>query len=285
LTRLLPLLALALVALAWLGSGVMFVDAGQKALVYRFGAVQRVTDAGLRFRLPAPLEHDERINVTEVRRVEPASRRLLTGDTNLVQLRLSVQYTVSDPARYVLAAEIPEDVISAQVMSAAVAGAAGLEVDTLLTTGRSELQRQVLEAAQQDLTRLDLGVRLVAVDVQELVPPPAVVDAFNDVSSARGDKETLSLSAEAYASKLLPDVRGEKASAQEAAMAEAARRLARARAETTRFRALHEAWMADREGTRVDLHAQLLELVGPELQLFVAPADSEIVLAGRDFEP
>jgi len=283
--RWLPWAAGLLPPLLWLGSGLMVVDTGERALVYRFGALTRAEGAGLHLRLPWPVERDERLNVTEVRRVESAQTRLLTADTNLVQLALAVQYTVGDPVAWTLQAAEPEAVIAALVQSAAEAGVASMPVDELLTTGRADLERQVLEAGQAAVDALRLGVRLVAVDVRELVPPGPVVDAFNDVSSARGDRETLALSAEAYASKLLPDVRGQAARDTEQARADAARSLARAQAETARFAELLPAWRRDAEGTRVDLHARALAAVQDAVALQVVPAGAEIVLPSRGNGP
>ncbi len=283
--RKLAWIPLALLLLVWAGSGLMMVDTGEKALVYRFGAVSRVAGAGLHLHLPWPIERDERLNVTEVRRVEPPARRLLTADTNLVQLSVVVQYTVSDPVAWTLASRNPEAVVSDMVQAAAVAGAASMDVDTLLTTGRAELERQLLEASQRAVDEQGLGLRLVAVDVRELVPPGPVVDAFNDVSSARGDRETLALSAEAYTSKLLPDVRGQAAEAGEHARANAARRLAGTRADTARFDQLLGAFRADREGTRIDLHAATVQAVSPRLEILVAPPGAEINLPTEGKQP
>ena len=271
--------------LAWLASGVMMVDTGQQAVVYRFGAIARVASAGLHLRLPWPLEADERLNVTEARRVELASARLLTADTNLVQLTLAVQYSLGDPVAWTLSAQDPERVVCALVQGAAMAAAASVGVDELLTTGRADLERRVLLAAQEAADRFDLGVHLVAVDVRELAPPGPVVDAFNDVSSARGDRETIAFSAEAYASRLLPDVRGQAAQEVEQARAEAARRVARARAETSRFDGLLPSWRQDREGTRLDLEARAVTAAVSGLQVVFAPPETEIVLSAHGATP
>ena len=274
-----------LLAMGWLATGVTMVDTGQKALVYRFGAITRVQGAGLHLRLPWPIETDERLNVTEVRRAELEPSRLLTADTNLVQLALVVQYTVGDPSAWTLATAEPEQVISGLVQAAAMSRAAAMTVDTLLTTGRADLERQVMQDCQQAVDERGLGVRLVAVDVRELVPPGPVVDAFNDVSSARGDRETLALSAEAYTSKLLPDVRGESAQLRERAHSTAAQRLAGAKADVARFQQLHQAWLVHRQATRVELHARALEAIAPHLRVISAPRDAELVLPSSGSQP
>ncbi len=277
--------AAALLASGWLASGVMMVDTGEKALVYRFGAITRVQGAGLQLRLPWPIEGDERLNVTEARRVELPSSRLLTADTNLIQLSLVVQYTVGDPVAWTLAAVDPEDAISGLVQAAAMASVAGIPVDVLLTTGRADLERQVLMACQRTLDERALGVRLVAVDVRELAPPGPVVDAFNDVSSARGDRETLSLSAEAYTSKLIPDVRGEAAQLREQARSGSAQRTAVARADVARFEQLRDAWLMDREAVRIELHAQALQAVAPHLDVISVSDGTEVVIPAPGTQP
>jgi membrane protease subunit HflK len=175
----------ALLALLGLASStVMVVDPNEVAVVRRFGAVDRVARAGLAFRLPPPVERDERITVTEVRRVEVSGRRLVTGDTNLVDLDLVVQFIVAEPVHYALGLLQPDEVVSAAVSSVSAAIVAGMDVDYLLTTGRSDLQGKIAASAQAALDRVPAGIHLQAVDVRELVPPSAVVDAFNDVSSA-----------------------------------------------------------------------------------------------------
>jgi modulator of FtsH protease HflK len=268
----------ALLLLGWLATGVMAVDTGQVALVYRFGAIVRTAAAGLRLRLPYPIEGDERLNLTEVRRVEPGSKRILTGDHNLVQLTVVTQYTVADPVAFTTCASDAEGLVAGETEAAAAAAAAGMNVDDLLTTGRGELQREVLQNGQAALDRLGTGVRLVSVEVRELVPPAAVVDAFNDVSSARGDQETLSLAAEAYSSKVLPDVRGQSALRLEQAKAEASTTLARARGDVARIQSLRAAWEADPKATRDDLRTEALRAIGPKVDVIVAPVGTEVTV-------
>lgn len=220
----------------WLGSGVFVVDPGHTSVVFRFGAVERSVGPGVQARLAWPLESHETVAVGEVRRVESASLRMLTGDTNLVDLQLVAQYRVTDPEAFLLSAEDPEALVLASVLSSATRVVSTVDVDSLLTTGRASLQRQVKEEAE--LLVAPHGVHIDAVELAELSPPPAVVDAFNDVSSARGDRETLALAAEGYASDLLPRTRGEHQRIVQSASADAASRRAEVSADVARFEGL-----------------------------------------------
>lgn len=264
--RLLGLVAVAgLLLTAW--SSVMLVDADEVAVVYRLGAVSRTASAGLSLRLPAPIERDERVQVTEVRRVEPGQRILLTGDTNLVVVDLVAQYTVSDPVAFSINLIDPEAVIADALRGETAAQVSGMKVDVLLTTGRGALQQQIKAATQSRLDALAVGAALDAVELRALEPPDAVVAAFNDVSSARGDRDTMILAAQSYASRHIPDVRGQAAQLSEGARAEAADMVAEARADVKRFEGLVTEWQRAPEALRRGLVAEAAARVEAEVRM------------------
>ena len=267
---------LALLPLGWAASGVMLVETGDVAVVFRFGEVTRTQGAGIGTRLPWPIEHHEVVSVSEVRRVEPGRTRMLTGDTNLVDLDLVVQVTVSDPVAWLTATADPESEAAAIVTSIATEVVSTMDVDRLLTTGRAELQQRVLADAQAALTDMGSGARLDAIDIRELTPPPAVVDAFNDVSSARGDRETLALGAEAYTSKLLPEARGTAATSLARAQGRAAERVTGARADVSRFEATAQSPQRRAETTR--LRAEALARAGERAVVQVVPPGTIVTL-------
>jgi modulator of FtsH protease HflK len=251
----------------------MTVESGHVGLVLRFGAIERAAPSGLGLHLPWPIESHEVLDVTEVRRVETGSRRLLTGDTNLVDLDLVVQYTVRDPVQFVTGLDAPQEVVASTARSVATEVVASMDVDTLLTTGRASLQLQVADEVQKRLDGLDSGVLITGVEVRELAPPPAVVDAFNDVSSARGDRATLALAAESYASTVLPEARGQAALRVEQARAFSSQRVSTARGDVARFEALVDQ---DGPALRGRLHAETAKAIDAEVMV-VSP-HTEVVL-------
>ncbi len=276
-----PILFVAVLAAAiFVATGtLMFVDSSEVAVVYRFGAPNRVAVSGLGLRLPWPIEADERIAVTEIRRVEVPARRMLSGDSNLLELALSVQYTVSDAVAFAIHAAEPEAHVAAAVTAAASNRIAAMDVDTLLTTARAAVEQGVKDDAQAEIDRLGLGVQIEAVEARQLGPPDAVVDAFNDVSSARGDKDTMVLAAESYASKRLPDVRGESAKLLEEANADASRLVAEAYGRAGRFAALLPGHARAPAATRAGLLRALWAERGEKVQVLVATPESRIVVA------
>ena len=262
-------------------SSAVFVDSGDVAVVYRLGVIDRTLTAGLGLRAPWPIESHEIVGVSEVRRVEAGKVRMLTGDTNLIDVDLIIQYTISDPVAYQVGLSHPEETLTSVVFGVTKDIIATMGVDVLLTTGRAQLQREAEVAAQVLLDKHGTGLRLAAVEVRELTPPPAVLDAFKDVSSARGDRDTLALAAEAYVSKRLPEVRGVGTAQVESSKAYAAERHARASGDVARFSQLLEADRVAPSSTRAQLWADTVSRVGQRAEVHVLRGETEISLPSK----
>mgnify|MGYP001394329391 CR=1 FL=1 len=257
-------------------SSMVFVDTGDVAVVYRFGAVDRTLDAGLGLRAPWPIEQHEVVDVSEVRRSEPGPRRMLTGDTNLVDVDLIIQYRVADPVAFQLGMADAEETLAGVVFAVTKDRVATMGVDVLLTTGRTELQQGAAQSANELLERLSTGLRVDAVEVREITPPPDVLDAFKDVSSARGDRETLALAAEAYASKRLPQVRGSAAEEMESAKTFAADRAAQTSGDVSRFQEFLQAKRTAPRAIRAQLWLETARAVGERVEVMPLTEGTEV---------
>ena len=206
-------------------SGTYVVSPGEVAVVTRFGRVAqaRVTP-GLHWHLPWPVEAAWTVNVAQVRREgigvtlpghpavlhPPEDIQLLTGDENLLAAKVIVQYRIKEPADYLFRIDYNEDPLLRAVVKAALTEIAGsMQVDTLLTSGRTEFQQRARNRAQQTLDANRSGLEVVSLDFQEIAPPGDVVQAFRDVASAREEKNKLINDAQGYANSVLPQARGE----------------------------------------------------------------------------
>src|SRR5947209_4164737 len=193
-------------------TGVYVVRANEQAVVRRLG---RVVDdrvgPGLHVGLPWGLDRVDRLRLREQKRltvgfeqpdqalgrpVDPAQREFLTGDQNLVNVELLVQYTIRAPRAYLFAAADLEGVLR-EASAAGIAATAGARpVDALLTTGKTEAQERLRSLIQAAVDRCGLGVTVTAVNIQSVTPPLKVADAFRDVASAREDRDRIINAAE-----------------------------------------------------------------------------------------
>lgn len=222
------LILVGLVVAAYLLSGLYTVRPGEVAVVRRFGRVvaPRVTE-GLHFRLPWPIEQETIINVSEVRRESigltdpeaedhplhlegPGKLQVLSGDTNIVDYEVIVQYQISDPVAYLFNVNYPPYQLIRDAVRAAVTQVSGSTgVDAILTTERQTFQNTIRLEVQKLLDESNSGLAVVGVNVQKAYPPDEVADAFRDVSSAREDKDKAINEAEGYANSIIPEARGE----------------------------------------------------------------------------
>ncbi len=224
--RLLPILALLLVAIYFL-SGVYVVNPGEAAVVRRFGiVVQPRVEEGLHYRLPWPIDQVDVVNISTVRResvglTEPAGEghihdepmnklRALTGDTNIIDVEVMIQYQVRDPANYLFSIDYPPHQLIREAVRGSVTNLiASLPVDEILTTERQRLQDAIRVDAQRRLDAYNSGLAIVNVNLQKAYPPDEVAEAFRDVASASEDKAKAINEAQGHANSILPEARGE----------------------------------------------------------------------------
>lgn len=224
--RMIPILTLLLVAV-YILSGVYVVNPGEAAVVRRFGVVvQPRVEEGLHYRFPWPIDQVDIVNIATVRResvglTEPAGEghihdepmnkfRALTGDTNIIDVEVIIQYQVRDPANYLFNV----DYASHRLIREAVRGSvtnliAGLPVDEILTTERQRLQDALRVDAQKRLDAYNSGLAIVSINLQKAYPPDEVAEAFRDVASASEDKAKTINEEQGHANSILPEARGD----------------------------------------------------------------------------
>ena len=294
----LALLGLAL--LAYLLSGIYTVRPGEMAVVQRFGAVvaPRVTE-GLHYRLPWPIEQETIVNVAEVRRegvglVEaepehlhpetPGKLQVLSGDTNIVDYEVIVQYQISDPAAYLFNVDYAPYQLVREAVRAAVTQLSGsTSVDDILTAERQTLQQQVRQEVQALLDRYNSGLAVVGVNFQKAYPPDEVADAFRDVSSAREDKARAVNEAEGYRNSIIPEARGQanRTLAEATSFAQVQRDQATGAAQA--FESILTQYQTNsriygEKVTRFRLYLETMERVLPQVQTYIVQPNERVSL-------
>ncbi|MBD3336900.1 MAG: hypothetical protein GF355_15415, partial [Candidatus Eisenbacteria bacterium] len=191
--RLVILCALLLAAVLWVLTGLYTVDNGEAAVVRRFGRLAREGIApGLHAAWPAPVEEPIMVKTGEVHRVRIESDtggelELITGDENLIETDIIVQYRVADLGRFLFRTETAEGFLTQAIRAALLETVSRMKVDDVLTSGKAAIQVEVRRRAQELLHSYRCGVTLLAVTLQAADPPVEAAAAFRRVSDARAE--------------------------------------------------------------------------------------------------
>ena len=281
LARILPLALL----VGWMGSGLYAVEPEELAVVKRFG---RVTDpavpSGIHWRLPWPVETHEKFETTTVYKMgvgmitrdylrgiaSPEELSLwLTGNTNIVSVKLMIQYSVVDLPKFLYRMEGPQFLMARLAEAALTDVVGGMDVDQVLTVARPEIARAVRERTQDRLDEIGLGITVVSVNLLSVDPPSQVIDVFRDVSNAAADRERIINEANGYANSIVPRARGEASWIEQRGQAERDAAIAKATGESARFLSVLREYRKAPSATRKRLYLETLETVMPKVRPYV----------------
>jgi membrane protease subunit HflK len=281
-----PRIGFGLVFVAYALSGVYFVSADQQAVVLRFG---KVTDsrvpAGVHWAWPYPIGQVQKLRVRETKRltlgldgIESVTRsQYLTGDRNILNIRLVVQFAINDPSQFLFRSSNVNTLVGNAARGALAEVVAGRHVDDLLTTEKVAVQERVQAVAQETLTRYQCGVSLIGVTLDSIVPPDEVVEAFRLVSSAREDRDRIVREAESYANGVVPVARGEAAQLGEQALTYNTQRVNEATGDAARFTGVANEYSKAPTETATRLYLETMDEVLPKMDKTIVGADSKSV--------
>ena len=270
---LLLLVAAVLVAIIAFYGLTFRVGADELGIVLRFGKLDRQEAPGLHLRLPYPIDEVylpkvTRQNIIEIglrsgaeRGAVAAESRMLTGDENIVDLQFVVFWRIKDAPKYLFNIEHP-DITVTQVAESIMREVVGQSnIQPLLTSARRRTEHAVQVHMQNVLDRYGAGVSIDQVQLQKIDPPSQVIDAFRDVQAAASDKARLQNEAMSYASRIVPEARGEAERTLQGAIAYKSQTVAEATGQAARFLKIYEVYQKAPEVTRKRMYLETIERV------------------------
>jgi membrane protease subunit HflK len=266
---------LLLIVAVWLAFGFYRVDAGRQGVQLVFGKFVKTTEPGLHWNFPTPIGDTLTPDVTSVRKVvigngsdsrfsnqrSSGESLMLTGDQNIADVEFTVFWVVSDAAKFLFNIRDPETTVSAAAQSAMREVIGQMDLVKANTTGRDEAANAARDLIQQILDSYQAGISISGVNLAKADPPQAVIEAFNDVQSARQDKERKQNEAEAYKNKIVPTARGEAQKLLQEAEAYKERVIKDAEGEAKRFSSVYESYATNKEVTRERLYLETMQEV------------------------
>ena len=237
----------------------VLVTEQQRGVVLRFGQFSRILQPGPHLKWPWPVERVAKVQATQIKTFSDTVP-LLTRDENIVTVEVNVQYRVDDPREYLFGSRDADAVLQQATLSAVREQVGRSDLDTVLGA-RSALSVSARERLQQSLREYQTGLLVTELNLPNARPPEEVKPAFDDVNSAQQDKDRARNEAEAYASKIVPEARGQAARVRPVAEGYKAAVIDRATGDATRFSLLLDQYKAAPEVTRKRLWLETVQQV------------------------
>ena len=269
----------------WLLTGTYMVGPDEVGVVRTFGEHTRVAQSGLNWHFPVPIETVNTPKVTEVKRIEIGFRTLrngqyrtvekeslmLTGDENIVDAEMIVQYKIKDPVAYLFNIVQPELTVREAAEASLRTVVGRNKIDETLTTGKFTIQEETKFQLQSILDLYESGIHVVAVQLQDVSPPKEVIGAFKDVASAKEDKNRMVNQAEGYRNDLIPKARGEAEAMIRDAEGFRESRIKRAEGDAEKFTTILKEYRKAKSITEKRLYLETMEKVLPGIEKVIVP--------------
>lgn len=269
-----------LVVLIFSGTSFYIVDQTEQAVVTTFGKYTSLAGPGLHYKLPFGIQQNYNVKTQVVQteqfgfRTEkpgisttystkeyPEESTMLTGDLNIVNVEWIIQYRIEDPkawlfnlnSRHQTIRDISQSVINMLVGDRTILDVMGPE--------RTAIQAQGVELMNETLRKYDIGINVIAVQLQNIIPPKGVQDAFEDVNKSIQDMNRLINEGKESYNKEIPKAQGEAAQQIQVAQGYSTERVNKARGDTARFESVYAEYRKSPEITRQRLYYEMIEQV------------------------
>lgn len=274
------IVVLVLAVLLILGTGMWYqIEEQEEAVVVTFGEAKAVTEKGLHFKLPL-IQQVKKVNTTiqgfpigydsaTNENIDEESV-MITSDYNFINVDFFVEYRISDPVKYLYASGTPEAILKNIAQSSIRTVIGSYDVDSVLTTGKTEIQAAIREMILEKLEQQDLGLMLVNITIQDSEPPTTeVMQAFKAVETAKQGKETALNNANKYRNQKLPEAEAQADEIIKDAEAQKQTRINEAEAQVARFNTMYEEYEKNPVVTKQRMFFEAMEDVLPGLKVII----------------
>ena len=199
---------------------------------------------------------------------------MITRDYNFVNVDFYVEYRVTDPTKYLFASQAPVSILK-NLTQSYIRDTIGLyDVDSVITTGKNEIQASIKEKIVNRLEAEDIGVQLVNITIQDAEPPTTeVIDAFKNVENAKQGKETSINKANQKRNEDIPAARALADETVKTANAQAEERINEARGQVARLNELYAEYQKYPLITKQRMFYETMEEILPDMKVIIEKSD------------
>lgn len=274
------------VVLAILASAVLLstsffmVDQTEQAVVLTFGKYTKTAEPGLHFKLPFGIQKNYNVPTQVIQSEQfgfrtiqagrqtvyddqryPEESVMLTGDLNIVDVEWIIQYRINDPVAWLFNAEDRHRTIRDISQSAINLLVGDRTILAVLGSARTAIEEEARVFINETLSGYGLGIQVIGVRLQNIVPPAGVQAAFEDVNKAQQDMNRLINEGKEAYNREIPRARGEADRIIQVARGYASERVNVANGDVARFKAVYEEYRKAPDVTRDRLYFEVMEEV------------------------
>ncbi|MFC1887968.1 FtsH protease activity modulator HflK [Candidatus Cloacimonadota bacterium] len=282
--RILPtIIVLAVVAIIF--TGFYTVNPEEVGVIQRFGKYLNTTEPGLHFKIPFGIDKLTKVKVKHVYKEEFGFRTLksgvktkyssrnydheslmLTGDLNIADVEWIVQYRIKDPYSYLFRIRNIEETIRDLAESVVREVVGDRSVDETIVISRKEIADLTQLLLQEDLDEYGAGIEIYTINLQNVNPPDRVKPAFNDVNSAKQERERIINEAWQQYNNIIPEAEGKALKTIEEAEGYAVDRVNRANGDASRFVSMYNEYRNAKTVTKKRLYLETMVKVLPKVE-------------------
>ncbi len=255
----------------------------EQAVVCTFGSPKAVTTPGLHFKIPF-IQTVDKVNTTIQgfsigyhAEGEEDDAMMITSDYNFIFVDFYAEYRVTDPVKALYASHDPEEILKNIAQNCIRTTIGSYSVDSVLTTGKNEIQSNIKQMILDKLEDYDIGIQLVNITIQDATPPTTEVEnAFKEVETAKQGKETALNNANKYRNEQIPNAEAEADKILQDAEATKQERINEANGQAARFNSMYQEYAKYPEVTKKRMFYEAMEHILPEVKVVIQSKDGSM---------
>ena len=269
------------------------VSEQEQVIITQFGKVVSVESAGLHFKLPF-IQEKTRVNTTtqgmpigynesgtnnpNEDTYDTEDSLMITKDFNFVNIDFYLEYKIVNPEKFVYNTSEPLETLRNLTKASIRSTISKYLVDEVMTTAKSKIQSEVKDKLIAEMQKINLGIEVVNISVQDAEPPTKdVIKAFKAVETAKQGAETAINNANKYKSEKLPSANAEADKIIKEAEAYKESRINEAEGQVARFKETYKEYKKFPLITKKRMFYETLETVLPNLDVVITDGQTQSI--------
>lgn len=266
-----------------LASNVVYkIDDGQAGVILRMGlniGVER--QAGIHFKIPI-IDKVKKVNESLIYTMEYGYKTLSSGSTtnapvyednmseatvivdagqdngSIALINLMIQYKVQDPIKYLFKVDDVEGTLKLALEESVRNAVQKRSLDEVKTK-KELIDKDVILSLQAKMDDYEAGIRIIAVNTQNVEFLPSVEAAFQQKEDANQYYNTKKEEAEKYSNIIKPQAQGEATKLEQEALSYKMEVLAKANSEMAQYNALYKQYLVNPSVTKENYYIEAMQ--------------------------